>query len=91
MTKKQRSGCPVSLGLDVFGDRWTLLIIRDLMFSGKRNFRELIQSEEGIRLFFNVMSGGRGPNGEVGTVGAVGGVGGGRARVYMIQVCLCGM
>lgn len=48
MTKKQRSGCPVSLGLDVFGDRWTLLIIRDLMFSGKRHFRELIQSEEGI-------------------------------------------
>jgi DNA-binding HxlR family transcriptional regulator len=38
----------VSLGLDVFGDKWTLLIVRDLMFSGKRHFRELLASEEGI-------------------------------------------
>lgn len=43
-----RSGCPVSLGLDIFGDRWTLLIVRDLMFSGKRHFREMLQSGEGI-------------------------------------------
>ncbi|WP_216329343.1 winged helix-turn-helix transcriptional regulator [Deinococcus aestuarii] len=50
MTKgeKLRSGCPVSLGLDIFGDRWTLLIIRDLMFTGKQHFREMLQSEEGI-------------------------------------------
>ncbi|WP_415791646.1 winged helix-turn-helix transcriptional regulator [Deinococcus saxicola] len=38
----------MSLGLDVFGDKWTLLIVRDLMFSGKRHFRELLASEEGI-------------------------------------------
>jgi DNA-binding HxlR family transcriptional regulator len=43
-----RSGCPVSLGLDVFGDRWTLLIIRDLMFSGKRHYREMLHSDEHI-------------------------------------------
>jgi DNA-binding HxlR family transcriptional regulator len=43
-----RSGCPVSLGLDIFGDRWTLLIVRDLMFSGKRHYREMLHSEEGI-------------------------------------------
>lgn len=43
-----RSGCPVSLGLDIFGDRWTLLIIRDLMFNGKRHYREILQSEEHI-------------------------------------------
>lgn len=48
MREKDRSGCPVSLGLDIFGDRWTLLIIRDLMFNGKRHFRELLQSEERI-------------------------------------------
>ena len=48
MNEKIRSGCPVSLGLDIFGDRWTLLIVRDLMFSGKRHFRELLQSEERI-------------------------------------------
>ncbi|OLV19191.1 winged helix-turn-helix transcriptional regulator [Deinococcus marmoris] len=38
----------MSLGLDVFGDKWTLLIVRDLMFSGKRHFRELLASEEAI-------------------------------------------
>ena len=46
--EKFRSGCPVSLGLDIFGDKWTLLIVRDLMFSGKRRFRELLASDEGI-------------------------------------------
>lgn len=46
--KTIRSGCPVSLGLDIFGDRWTLLIVRDLMFSGKQHFRELLTSDEGI-------------------------------------------
>ena len=46
--EKLRSGCPVSLGLDIFGDRWTLLIVRDLMFGGKRHFREMLGSEEGI-------------------------------------------
>ena len=43
-----RSGCPVSLGLDVFGDRWTLLIVRDLMFTGKRHYREMLASDEHI-------------------------------------------
>jgi DNA-binding HxlR family transcriptional regulator len=40
--------CPIDFALDVFGDRWTLLVIRDLIFAGKRHFRELIQSPEGI-------------------------------------------
>ena len=43
-----RSGCPVSLGLDVFGDKWTLLIVRDLTFNGKRHFGELLMSDERI-------------------------------------------
>jgi DNA-binding HxlR family transcriptional regulator len=34
--------------LEVFGDKWSLLIIRDIMFAGKRHFRELLQSEEKI-------------------------------------------
>lgn len=42
-----RSGCPVSLGLDIFGDKWTLLIVRDLI-SGKRHFREMLGSDEHI-------------------------------------------
>jgi len=43
-----RSGCPINLGLEVFGDRWTLLIIRDMMFAGKRHFREFLASHEKI-------------------------------------------
>jgi DNA-binding HxlR family transcriptional regulator len=43
-----RSHCPISLALDVIGDRWSLLIVRDLMFAGKRYYRELLRSDEGI-------------------------------------------
>jgi DNA-binding HxlR family transcriptional regulator len=44
-----RSGCPVNLSLEIFGDRWTLLVIRDIMFSGRRRFREiLVNSDERI-------------------------------------------
>ncbi len=45
---KHRSGCPVSISLEVFGDRWSLLIIRDLMVRGYRTFKEFEQSGEGI-------------------------------------------
>jgi DNA-binding HxlR family transcriptional regulator len=43
-----RSGCPINLGLEVFGDKWTLLIVRDIMYAGKRHFREFLASDEGI-------------------------------------------
>ena len=43
-----RSGCPINLGLEVFGDKWSLLIVRDMMFSGKRHFREFLASDEAI-------------------------------------------
>jgi DNA-binding HxlR family transcriptional regulator len=45
---KHRSGCPVSTSLEVLGDRWSLLIIRDLMVRGYRGFKEFEQSGEGI-------------------------------------------
>jgi DNA-binding HxlR family transcriptional regulator len=45
---KRRSGCPVSVSLDIFGDRWSLLIVRDLMVRGYRTFKEFQQSGEGI-------------------------------------------
>ncbi|RWA63431.1 helix-turn-helix domain-containing protein [Mesorhizobium sp.] len=48
MSTKGRSGCPISLSLELLGDRWTLLIIRDMVFAGKRHFREFLQSDEGI-------------------------------------------
>jgi DNA-binding HxlR family transcriptional regulator len=43
-----RSNCPINLAVEVMGDKWTLLILRDIMFGGCRHFRELLQSEEGI-------------------------------------------
>jgi len=45
---KRRSGCPVSVALEKFGDRWSLLIIRDLMVRGYRTFKEFQESGEGI-------------------------------------------
>ena len=44
----RRSTCPISITLDVLGDKWTLLIIRDLMFTGKKTYGEFLQSEEKI-------------------------------------------
>jgi DNA-binding HxlR family transcriptional regulator len=44
-----RSGCPINLTLEVLGDRWSLIVIRDVMFGNRRHFRELLSgSEEGI-------------------------------------------
>jgi DNA-binding HxlR family transcriptional regulator len=43
-----RSYCPINLSLEIFGDTWTLLVLRDMMFSRKRHFRELMQSDERI-------------------------------------------
>ena len=43
-----RSYCPVNLSLEIFGDTWTLLVLRDMMFAGKRHFRELLQCDEHI-------------------------------------------
>ena len=43
-----RSACPVSISLEIFGDRWSLLIIRDLMVRGYRTFKEFQKSGEGI-------------------------------------------
>lgn len=49
MDKKPRSGCPINLSLEVFGDSWSLLVLRDVMFGNRRTFRALLtQSEEGI-------------------------------------------
>lgn len=47
MPRKRRSVCPVACTLDLVGDRWTLLVVRDL-FCGKSHFREFLASPEGI-------------------------------------------
>ncbi len=43
-----RSTCPISITLDILGDKWTLLVIRDLMLGGKRTYGEFLQSPEKI-------------------------------------------
>lgn len=45
---QRRSNCPISFSLDLVGDSWSLLIIRDIVFAGKRTFGEFLASDEGI-------------------------------------------
>jgi DNA-binding HxlR family transcriptional regulator len=45
---KRRSACPVNISLEVFGDRWSLLIVRDLMVRGFTTFQDFVESGEGI-------------------------------------------
>ena len=48
MKKVFRSGCPISSTLDVVGDKWSLLIIRDMLIKHKRTFKEISDSDERI-------------------------------------------
>jgi DNA-binding HxlR family transcriptional regulator len=49
MADAHRSGCPINLTLEALGDKWSLVVVRDIMFGGRRRFRELLAgSEEGI-------------------------------------------
>jgi len=43
-----RSHCSVNYGLEIFGDKWSLLIVRDIVFAGKKTYGEFLKSEEGI-------------------------------------------
>jgi DNA-binding HxlR family transcriptional regulator len=46
---QQRSGCPINLSMEVIGDKWSLIILRDIMFGQRRSFRGILtNSEEGI-------------------------------------------
>jgi DNA-binding HxlR family transcriptional regulator len=47
-TIRKRSECPISCSLDIFGDKWSLLIIRDLMFFQKSTYGDFLKSAEGI-------------------------------------------
>lgn len=49
MTAEPRSGCPINAAVEVLGDRWSLVVLRDIMFGDRRHFRTLQrESEEGI-------------------------------------------
>lgn len=45
---KMRSHCPTNFGLEHFGDKWSLLLIRDLMFKGKRHYNEFLEAGESV-------------------------------------------
>ena len=51
---KRRSDCPLNISLEIFGDRWSLLIIRDLMFKDRHDYKDFLQSEE--RIATNVLT-----------------------------------
>ena len=45
---RRRSDCPISFALDIFGDKWSLLIVRDLLIAKKKTYVEFLKSDEGI-------------------------------------------
>ena len=47
-TKQHITGCPVAFGLDIFGDRWTLLILREMMIKGKKTYGDFLKIDEEI-------------------------------------------
>jgi len=48
MAPKRRSGCPLNASVEMLGDRWSLLIIRDMMLRGSRTYKEFLECYEGI-------------------------------------------
>jgi len=49
VTRETRSGCPINLTLEMLGDRWSLIVIRDIMFGNRRHYGDLLRlSQEGI-------------------------------------------
>ena len=48
LKSKKRSDCPISSSLDIFGDKWSLLIIRDLMFAKECTYGDFLKAPEGI-------------------------------------------
>ncbi|WP_119070888.1 winged helix-turn-helix transcriptional regulator [Aggregatilinea lenta] len=48
MTRTRRSDCPINFSLETFGDMWSLLIVRDIVYFGKQTYGEFLDSDEGI-------------------------------------------
>jgi DNA-binding HxlR family transcriptional regulator len=55
MREPARSGCPINMAVEAFGDRWTLLVLRDVMFGNRRRFRELLAGSE-ERIASNILA-----------------------------------
>jgi DNA-binding HxlR family transcriptional regulator len=78
--RRRRSDCPIHFGLEVFGDPWTLLILRDLLLKGRSTYTDFLHAEEGIAT--NVLADRLTRLEQDGLVVADRGAGGGRARRY---------
>lgn len=48
MDRWTKSHCPICYGLDLLGDKWTLLLVRDMLIRNKRTYKEFLDSDEGI-------------------------------------------
>lgn len=48
MNSARRTNCPILFALDIFGDKWSLLIMRDILFRGGRHYRDFLCAGEGI-------------------------------------------
>lgn len=48
MTQENRSHCPIAFALDLFGDKWSLLILRDILFKGRKHYQEFLEAGEDI-------------------------------------------
>lgn len=55
MPEKHRSGCPINLAVEALGDKWSLIVIRDMMFGNRRHFRVLLYGSE-ERIASNVLA-----------------------------------
>jgi DNA-binding HxlR family transcriptional regulator len=55
MREPARSGCPINMAVEAFGDRWSLLVLRDVMFGSRRHFRELLAGSE-ERIASNILA-----------------------------------
>lgn len=80
--RHRKSDCPVHFALEVFGDAWTLLIIRDLMFKGRTSYTDFLRAEEGIAT--NVLADRLVRLEEDGVITKVAGSGRGSASVYRL-------
>jgi DNA-binding HxlR family transcriptional regulator len=78
--RRRRSDCPIHFGLEVFGDPWTLLILRDLLLKGRSTYGDFLHAEEGIAT--NVLADRLTRLEEDGLLAAERGVEGGRAHRY---------
>ena len=80
MPRKRRSDCPIHFGLEVFGDRWTLLILRDLLLNKSSTYGDFLDAKESIAT--NVLANRLGRLEKDGLVTVERGAGGQRARRY---------